>query len=108
MLPGIGTRTSGPLFEHHDSQFIADGRLSNAQFVGGACNSLVQAQAGFNADDQQIKDIRKTTPNARLPCSNSVTQPEVGQEKSESNCREVNKKRTVAPRPSGKCQHAEN
>src|SRR6266566_1642201 len=108
MLPGIGTRTSGPLFKHHDRQFIADGWLSQTQLLGSTCDSLVQAQTGFNADDQQIQHIRETTPNARLPCSDPVTQPEVRHEKSESYRREVNKKRTVVPGSSSKCQHAEN
>ncbi len=46
-------------------------------------------------------------PNARLSSRNPISQPEVWQKESESYCREVNKKRTVAPNSRSKCQQGE-
>src|SRR5215469_13454077 len=108
MPPGIRTRTSCPLFEHYDCQFIADGRLSNSQLLRGTCNALVQAQTGFNTDNQQIKHVWKPSPNSRLTGGNSIAQPEVRQEISKSHRYEVHEEWTITSGSGKECRRAKN
>src|ERR1700682_3712950 len=89
MLPGLGSRASSALFEHHDSKLIADGRMRMTQLLRSANDCQIQTQTRLDADHHQIQHIRKAAPDTRLPFLDAIAKPEVRSQIAHTESRDV-------------------
>src|SRR6185437_12480568 len=96
-FPGLCARFPGGLFEDDDAQFVAEVGLSEAKFLGSADGCLIKAEAGFDADDHEVKDVRQAPANAALAEDDLPAEPHVRGEISDAGGDEKQKKRAEAP-----------
>src|SRR3954468_21911151 len=80
MPPRVLARTAGALLERNDAQLVGHCGLRLAEFLRGARGGLVESQASFHADNQQVEDVGQAQLDLLLPPGNLFSQPEIGRE----------------------------
>src|SRR5439155_24090582 len=67
VVEGLRARAAGAQLEVDQPQFVRKVRVGERELVADALNGLVEAEAGFNADDEKIERVRQRKTDAMLP-----------------------------------------
>ena len=73
----LGAGFADAHFQINDLQFVAELGMNDTQLIGDAEQSLVNAEADFDADDEEVEAIGKREAQTRLTSANFQSEPEL-------------------------------
>ena len=81
---GFHAGLAGAHFEVHEVELIAQVGVGMVQILADAGKSLVEREAGLNADDGEVESVGQAEANAILAIFNHALQDEAREEKAEA------------------------
>ena len=79
-LPGVETGLTGTLFEVDLVEFLVELGIADGDFLADAEQGLIEAEAGFDADDEQVDGVGNAFLNLFLALIDSTGKPDIGKQ----------------------------